>query len=54
MSDACAVDAENPTGALGLYESFGFRAAGRRRAYYHDNREDALIMWRTVEERTTA
>ena len=37
-----------------LYERFGFRAAGRRRAYYHDNREDALIMWRTVEERTTA
>jgi ribosomal-protein-alanine N-acetyltransferase len=37
-----------------LYERFGFRAAGRRRAYYHDNREDALIMWRTVGERTTA
>ena len=35
-------------GAIKLYESFGFRAAGRRRAYYHDNREDALIMWRTV------
>jgi ribosomal-protein-alanine N-acetyltransferase len=41
-------------GAIRLYEHFGFRAAGRRRAYYHDNREDALIMWRTVEERTTA
>ena len=41
-------------GAIRLYERFGFRAAGRRRAYYHDNREDALIMWRTVEERTTA
>ena len=40
--------------AIKLYERFGFRAAGRRRAYYHDNREDALIMWRTVEERTTA
>ena len=40
--------------AIRLYERFGFRAAGRRRAYYHDNREDALIMWRTVEERTTA
>jgi [ribosomal protein S18]-alanine N-acetyltransferase len=34
--------------AIRLYERFGFRAAGRRRAYYHDNREDALIMWRTV------
>ena len=33
-------------GAMRLYERLGFRAAGRRRAYYHDNREDALIMWR--------
>jgi ribosomal-protein-alanine N-acetyltransferase len=40
--------------AIRLYESFGFRAAGRRRAYYHDNREDALIMWRTVPQRATA
>jgi [ribosomal protein S18]-alanine N-acetyltransferase len=35
-------------GAIKLYERFGFRAAGRRRGYYHDNREDALIMWRVV------
>ena len=41
-------------GAIRLYEQFGFRAAGRRRAYYHDNREDALIMWRTAPERATA
>jgi ribosomal-protein-alanine N-acetyltransferase len=40
--------------AIRLYERFGFRAAGRRRAYYHDNREDALIMWRTVPARATA
>ena len=40
--------------AIRLYERFGFRAAGRRRAYYHDNRDDALIIWRTVGERTTA
>jgi ribosomal-protein-alanine N-acetyltransferase len=40
--------------AIRLYESFGFRPAGRRRAYYHDNREDALIMWRTAPERATA
>ncbi|HEY6779000.1 MAG TPA: ribosomal protein S18-alanine N-acetyltransferase [Thermoleophilaceae bacterium] len=40
--------------AIRLYERFGFRTAGRRRAYYHDNREDALIMWRTVPERATA
>ncbi len=38
-------------GAIRLYEGFGFRAAGRRRAYYHDNREDALIMWRTAPDR---
>ena len=40
--------------AIKLYERFGFRTAGRRRAYYHDNREDALIMWRTAPERATA
>ena len=40
--------------AIRLYESFGFRAAGRRRAYYHDNREDALIMWRTAPDRAAA
>ena len=33
-------------GAIELYERFGFRAAGKRRGYYHDNREDAVIMWR--------
>jgi [ribosomal protein S18]-alanine N-acetyltransferase len=41
-------------GAIRLYERFGFRAAGRRRAYYHDNREDALIMWRTLPDRAPA
>jgi [ribosomal protein S18]-alanine N-acetyltransferase len=41
-------------GAIRLYERFGFQAAGRRRAYYHDNREDALIMWRTVPDRAPA
>jgi [ribosomal protein S18]-alanine N-acetyltransferase len=40
--------------AIRLYERFDFRAAGRRRAYDHDNREDALIMWRTVPDRATA
>lgn len=34
--------------AIHLYERFGFEAAGRRRGYYHDNREDAVIMWRTA------
>jgi ribosomal-protein-alanine N-acetyltransferase len=32
--------------AIRMYESFGFRSAGIRRRYYHDNNEDALIMWR--------
>jgi ribosomal-protein-alanine N-acetyltransferase len=34
--------------AIALYERFGFHSAGLRRGYYHDNKEDALIMWRTV------
>lgn len=33
-------------GAIRLYESLGFRPAGMRRAYYTDDREDALVMWR--------
>jgi ribosomal-protein-alanine N-acetyltransferase len=35
--------------AIALYEGFGFRHAGVRRGYYHDNQEDAEIMWRVVE-----
>jgi ribosomal-protein-alanine N-acetyltransferase len=38
---------ESNRGAILLYESFGFRAAGRRRRYYQDNGEDAVVMWRT-------
>jgi ribosomal-protein-alanine N-acetyltransferase len=34
------------TGAIRLYERLGFRSRGVRRAYYTDNREDALIMWK--------
>jgi ribosomal-protein-alanine N-acetyltransferase len=34
-------------GAIRLYEQYGFRSAGRRRRYYQDNGEDALVMWRT-------
>jgi [ribosomal protein S18]-alanine N-acetyltransferase len=37
--------------AIELYESMGFRAQGVRRAYYTDNREDALIMWREPVDR---
>jgi ribosomal-protein-alanine N-acetyltransferase len=36
------------TGALSLYERFGFRSAGVRPRYYADNGEDAVIMWRTT------
>ncbi|CAN5540393.1 ribosomal protein S18-alanine N-acetyltransferase [soil metagenome] len=38
---------ESNLAAIALYERFGFRAAGRRRRYYQDNGEDAVIMWRT-------
>jgi [ribosomal protein S18]-alanine N-acetyltransferase len=31
--------------AIAMYERFGFRPAGTRPRYYHDNGEDALIMW---------
>ena len=31
--------------AISMYEGFGFRPAGTRPRYYHDNGEDALIMW---------
>src|SRR5262245_32224014 len=36
--------------AIAMYERFGFRSAGRRRLYYHDNNEDALIMWLEAPE----
>jgi tRNA threonylcarbamoyl adenosine modification protein YeaZ/ribosomal-protein-alanine acetyltransferase len=32
--------------AISLYEKMGFRPEGRRRGYYADTGEDALIMWR--------
>lgn len=32
--------------ALSLYQKFGFKTAGRRRRYYQDTGEDALILWR--------
>ncbi|MDH6061446.1 ribosomal protein S18-alanine N-acetyltransferase [Chrysosporum bergii ANA360D] len=31
--------------AISLYEKFGFKIAGRRRLYYQDNGEDALVLW---------
>ncbi len=35
------------TVAVNMYESFGFKSVGRRKKYYLDNNEDALIMWNT-------
>jgi len=34
--------------AIRLYERLGFTSRGVRRGYYTDNREDALIMWRSA------
>ena len=31
--------------AISLYEKFGFKSVGRRKKYYQDNNEDALIMF---------
>ncbi|BAT51889.1 ribosomal-protein-alanine acetyltransferase [Nostoc sp. NIES-3756] len=31
--------------AISLYQKFGFQTAGRRRGYYQDNGEDAIILW---------
>ena len=36
--------------AIAMYERCGFRSAGTRPGYYTDNREDALIMWRSTDE----
>lgn len=33
--------------AIKLYEKFGFQEAGRRKRYYQDTGEDALILWRS-------
>ncbi|KAM3096473.1 ribosomal protein S18-alanine N-acetyltransferase [Phormidesmis sp. 146-35] len=32
--------------AIDLYQKFGFKVAGRRKGYYEDTGEDALILWR--------
>jgi [ribosomal protein S18]-alanine N-acetyltransferase len=36
------------TGAIALYERYGFRPVGTRPRYYADNGEDAMIMWRAI------
>ncbi|HYI61362.1 MAG TPA: ribosomal protein S18-alanine N-acetyltransferase [Acidimicrobiales bacterium] len=53
LREAVALGAERVTlevrasnrGAQALYRRFGFAPSGVRKAYYVDNREDALIMW---------
>ena len=36
------------TRAIALYDRFGFEQVGRRRAYYDDPKEDALVMMRSL------
>jgi len=31
--------------AMRMYEGFGFKVIGRRKGYYTDNGEDAIVMW---------
>ena len=31
--------------AMRMYEKFGFKVIGRRKGYYTDNGEDAIVMW---------
>lgn len=35
--------------AIGLYESMGFKSVGIRPGYYQDTKEDASIMWKTLD-----
>lgn len=35
-------------GAKALYRKFGFEEGGSRKAYYADNHEDAIIMWKSI------
>jgi ribosomal-protein-alanine N-acetyltransferase len=36
---------ESNEGAIRLYEKYGFRPIARRRGYYSDTGEDAIVMW---------
>jgi ribosomal-protein-alanine N-acetyltransferase len=44
MTDAYLEVRASNVAARALYAGFGFTCAGRRAAYYPDNREDALVM----------
>lgn len=36
------------TPAINLYKKHGFKEAGIRKNYYADDKEDALVMWKTI------
>lgn len=36
---------EGNSSAISLYKQFGFNVEGKRKGYYSDTKEDALIMW---------
>ncbi len=42
---------ESNLAAVSLYQKFGFKEAGRRKRYYEDTGEDALVMWRSGIEK---
>ena len=42
---------ESNLAAVALYKKFGFKEAGRRKRYYEDTGEDALVMWRSGLEK---
>jgi len=41
---------ESNLAARALYHALSFEEEGRRRQYYHDPEEDALILWRRIHE----
>jgi len=41
---------ESNAGAMALYQSMGFTVTGKRRSYYRDPEEDALLMSAPVED----
>jgi len=43
---------ESNRAAIAFYESLSFRHVGRRKGYYYDPVEDALVMERTLENST--
>ena len=47
MAELIALVKARGVTAIALYAHYGFREAGVRKKYYHDNGEDAIIMWNT-------